>query len=149
MGIIFRLASTNLHFDIFNITCTIPYTLQVNSTNVMKEIINLYKKFKLCEFIADYKKTSLKPTIEVFETFLKKLENTWKGKLIEQSGTAVVNRGGGGGVQGGQLPPWDSQIIFNFGVFFAKNSHKYVYKKSTCKLLCLCWKICKKIGSIK
>ncbi|XP_041374260.1 DNA primase small subunit-like [Gigantopelta aegis] len=35
--------------------------------------------------IKDYKRTSLGPTIDVFERFLKKLENTWKGKLIEQS----------------------------------------------------------------
>ena len=85
----------------------------------MKEIINLYKKFKLCEFIADYKKTSLKPTIEVFEMFLKKLENTWKGKLIEQSGMAVVNRGGGGGGgREGSCPPEILRLFLILGLGF-------------------------------
>lgn len=33
----------------------------------------------------DYRSTSLKESIEVFDRFLHKLEKTWKGKLIEQS----------------------------------------------------------------
>ena len=37
-------------------------------------------------YFTDYKRTSLKESLTVFENFLKKLEETWKGKLIEQSG---------------------------------------------------------------
>lgn len=33
----------------------------------------------------DYKRTSLSSCVQVFENFLKKLENSWKGKLQEQS----------------------------------------------------------------
>ena len=36
--------------------------------------------------IADYNKTTLAGSMEVFEKFLKNMEATWKGKLIEQSG---------------------------------------------------------------
>ncbi|KAL5005670.1 hypothetical protein ScPMuIL_016828 [Solemya velum] len=35
--------------------------------------------------LKDYKRTSLNGSIQVFEKFLKKLENSWKGKLLEQS----------------------------------------------------------------
>ena len=36
--------------------------------------------------ISDYKRTSLKTCVQVFEKFLLGLEKTWKGKLLEQSG---------------------------------------------------------------
>lgn len=35
--------------------------------------------------IKDYKRTSLKTSVQVFEKFLSGLEKTWKGKLLEQS----------------------------------------------------------------
>ncbi|CAH1790561.1 unnamed protein product [Owenia fusiformis] len=35
--------------------------------------------------IRDYKRTSLKGPVQIFEDFLTKLEKSWKGKLIEQS----------------------------------------------------------------
>ena len=34
----------------------------------------------------DYKYTSMGPSVAVFEHFLKKLENTWHGKLQEENG---------------------------------------------------------------
>ena len=39
--------------------------------------------------IADYKKTSMNPGVEVFEKFVIGLEATWKGKLLEQSGEFI------------------------------------------------------------
>ena len=36
--------------------------------------------------ILDYRLTSLKEGVEVFDKFVRKLESTWRGKLIEQSG---------------------------------------------------------------
>ncbi|KAL4217033.1 primase [Mactra antiquata] len=36
--------------------------------------------------IKDYKRTSMKGYMEIFDKFLTNLEKTWKGKLIEQSG---------------------------------------------------------------
>jgi hypothetical protein len=41
--------------------------------------------FCIC-LISDYKKTSLNTSMVIFEKFLKSLENTWKGKKIEESG---------------------------------------------------------------
>ena len=36
--------------------------------------------------IADFKKTSIGHSIQVFEKFVKELEKSWSGKLIEESG---------------------------------------------------------------
>ena len=47
--------------------------------------------YSLQFFFSDYKKTDLKSYVEVFERFLNKLEKTWKGKNIEQSGTLFIN----------------------------------------------------------
>ncbi len=44
------------------------------------DLINLDKKIK------DYKKTDLKPYIEIFERFIQKLEKTWKGRNLAMSG---------------------------------------------------------------
>lgn len=41
--------------------------------------------FHLIIFL-DYKRTSMAASIEVFEQFVKKLEKSWRGKLIEESG---------------------------------------------------------------
>ena len=37
----------------------------------------------------DYKRTSLRPYIEIFEKFLKGLESSRRGKMIEQSGENI------------------------------------------------------------
>ena len=39
----------------------------------------------------EYRQTSLKKCIEVFDKFLARLEKTWKGKLIEQSGKKICS----------------------------------------------------------
>jgi DNA primase small subunit len=44
------------------------------------DLINTDKK------VRDYKKTDLKESIEIFERFINKLEKTWKGKNLLQSG---------------------------------------------------------------
>lgn len=36
--------------------------------------------------LKDYKKTSLLKSVNIFEEFLRSLENTWKGNRIKQSG---------------------------------------------------------------
>lgn len=36
--------------------------------------------------LKDYKKTSLLKSVNVFEEFLRNLENSWKGSRIKQSG---------------------------------------------------------------
>jgi DNA primase small subunit len=36
--------------------------------------------------LKDYKKTSLLKSVNIFEEFLRNLENTWKGSRIKQSG---------------------------------------------------------------
>jgi len=36
--------------------------------------------------LKDYKKTSLLKSVNIFEEFLRSLENTWKGSIIKQSG---------------------------------------------------------------
>lgn len=39
--------------------------------------------------VKDYKKTSLKESVSIFEEFLSNLSSTWKGKLIENSDSAM------------------------------------------------------------
>ena len=38
----------------------------------------------------DYKKTSLREPMKIFEEFLSKLSETWKGKLIEKSDATLA-----------------------------------------------------------
>lgn len=40
---------------------------------------------KMDNKIKDYKKTDMKPYIEIFDRFISKLEKTWKGKNLNQS----------------------------------------------------------------
>jgi hypothetical protein len=63
-------------FDPFKV----PSIIDLNSQLDVCDSITTDKKIK------DYKKLSMKEYIEVFERFLYKLEKTWKGKNIQQSG---------------------------------------------------------------
>lgn len=38
----------------------------------------------------DYKKTNIRQAAFIFEQFIRKMENEWKGKLIEQSGKFCI-----------------------------------------------------------
>ena len=46
----------------------------------------VWRQSLVAHLITDYKRTSLKTGVQVFEKFLSSLEKTWKGKLLEQSG---------------------------------------------------------------
>ena len=62
----------------------------------MKEL----EKYTLFVWFLDYKYTSMGPSVEVFERFLKKLESTWHGKLQEESGELSETEGVTGWLSG-------------------------------------------------
>lgn len=57
-------------------------------------ILELSEQLDVCDLIKmdakDYQKTSLKEYIELFNKFVKKLEKTWKGKNLAQSGKLTI-----------------------------------------------------------
>ncbi|XP_053385555.1 DNA primase small subunit-like isoform X1 [Mercenaria mercenaria] len=61
-----------------------PFTVPTIST-IVDELNKSESGSEEGKRIKDYRQTSLKSCIEVFDKFLTHLEKTWKGKLIEQS----------------------------------------------------------------
>ena len=63
---------------------TVPTISQLTS-----EIDKFAQEEKEKTVSKDYKKTSLREPVKIFEEFLSKLGETWKGKLIESSDTQM------------------------------------------------------------
>lgn len=61
-----------------------PFTVPTISA-IVEELNKTEAKDEESKRIKDYKKTSLNTSVAVFEKFLKSLESTWKGKMIEES----------------------------------------------------------------
>lgn len=76
-----------LFHSAFSFIIVCPLNVCINDLTFLTRSCRLFVMFILVSSIADYKRTSLKESLAVFETFLKDLEEIWKGKLIEQSGT--------------------------------------------------------------
>ena len=58
-------------------------------TQLTSEIDRFAQEEKEKTVSKDYKKTSLREPVKIFEEFLSKLAETWKGKLIESSDTQM------------------------------------------------------------
>ncbi|XP_050418949.1 DNA primase small subunit [Patella vulgata] len=70
-------------FDVSKVDSFNPFTVPTIS-QLLDEIDNC-ETTDTTKKVKDFKKTSLAASIEVFEKFLKNLEESWKGKLLEQS----------------------------------------------------------------
>ena len=62
-----------------------------SNINIRKKVLSVTALIFWCIlfYFPDYKKTSMKQSVDVFERFVTNLEKTWKGKLLEQSGKLI------------------------------------------------------------
>lgn len=74
-------------FNPFSVPIVSKLVSEINKHDMeMKEVLSGDTNENIHKIrIQDYKKTSLNQSIEDFKDFLKKLEATWSGKLIEKS----------------------------------------------------------------
>ena len=78
------LYNSDLHY--FILFCSFVFCYQLPFSR--QQGLSLYdiNLFGFMKIFTDYKKTTLKNSVEIFENFVQKLEKSWKGKLLEQSG---------------------------------------------------------------